>query len=289
MELRPVDVLEERDELRRPLLASLALHAAVFGLIAVLSLTGVGRRQSWGDPNSFGGGRAYGATPVRNIPIAGRGGPVNRVASDTQSEVPTPPKAEPKKAAKEPEPDAIAMKSRKAQRSARSQRDEVARRDVREFGENQVFSRAGQAAASPMYAAAPGSGGVGLASGAPFGARCGGYAAVLRDRLDLLYAEHPRSFSNLLGALLHQVRFPGERPKDALGRLGRAIVAFATWRILTAARLDAGVADPLEAAAEVAWKLGRHLAHSPKVLDRAIEGLARAGGLDPARLLLLAA
>ena len=114
-------------------------------------------------------------------------------------------------------------------------------------------------------------------------------AAVVRDRLDPLYAERPRSFANLLGALLHQVRFPGERPKDALGRLGRAIVAFATWRILTAARLDAGVADPLEAAAEVAWKLGRHLAHAPKVLDRAIEGLARAGGLDPARLLLLAA
>ncbi|GIU74892.1 MAG: hypothetical protein KatS3mg004_1979 [Bryobacteraceae bacterium] len=189
MELRHVDVLEERDELRRPLLASLALHAAVFGLIAVLSLAGVGRRQSWGDPNSFGGGRAYGVTPVRNIPIAGRGGPVNRVASDTQSEVPTPPKAEPKKAAKEPEPDAIAMKSRKAQRSARSRREEVARRDVREFGENQVFSRAGQAAASPIYAAAPGSGGVGLASGAPFGARCGGYAAVLRDRV----AQHWRT------------------------------------------------------------------------------------------------
>lgn len=114
-------------------------------------------------------------------------------------------------------------------------------------------------------------------------------AAVVRDRLGSLHADRPRLFPNLLGALLHQVRFPGERPKDALGRLGRAIVAFATWRILTAARLDAGVADPLEAAAEVAWKLGRHLAHSQKVLDRAIEGLSRAGGLEPARLLLLAA
>jgi protein TonB len=183
MELRHVDVLEERDELRRPLLASLALHAAVFGLIAATSLAGIGRRQPWGDPNSLGGGGAYSVSPVRNIPIAGRGGPVNRLASDTQSQIPTPPKAEPKKAAKPPEPDAIALKSRKAQRAERAPRADVARRDAREFGENQVFSRAGQAAASPMYAVAPGSGGVGIGSGAPFGARCGGYAAILRDRV----------------------------------------------------------------------------------------------------------
>jgi TonB family protein len=183
MELRHVDVLEERDELRRPLLASLALHLAVFGLIAAASITGLGRRQPWGDPNSLGGGGAYSVSPVRSIPIPGRSGPVNRVAADTQSQIPSPPKPEPKKAAREPEPDAIAIRSRKAPRTGRSPRTDVVRRDQREFGDNQVFSRAGQAASSPMYATAPGSGGVGLGSGAPFGARCGGYAAILRDRV----------------------------------------------------------------------------------------------------------
>ncbi len=183
MELRHVDVLEERDELRRPLLASLALHLAVFGLIAAASIAGLGRRQPWGDPNSIGGGGAYSVSPVRSIPIPGRSGPVNRVAADTQSQIPSPPKPEPRKAAREPEPDAIAIRSRKAQRNGRSPRADVARRDPREFSENQVFSRAGQAASSPIYATAPGSGGVGLGSGAPFGARCGGYAAILRDRV----------------------------------------------------------------------------------------------------------
>lgn len=183
MDLRHVDVLEERDEFRRPLLASLALHAAVFGLIAAAAITGAGRRAAWGDPNARPGGGAYTVTPVRNIPIAGRTGPVNRLASDTESQIPTPPKQETKKAAKQPDPDAIALKSRKAPRTDRTPRTETARRDVREFTDNQVFSRGGQAAASPMYAIAPGAGGVGVGSGAPFGARCGGYVTVLRDRV----------------------------------------------------------------------------------------------------------
>ncbi len=183
MEPRHVDVLEGRDEFRRPLLASLALHAAVFGLTAAAALTGIGRRAPWGDPNSLGGGGAYSVSPVRNIPIAGRSGPVNRLASDTESRIPAPPKQETKKAAEPPEPDAIALKSRKSPRTDRAQRTETARRDAREFTGNQVFSRGGQAAASPMYAATPGVGGVGIGSGAPFGARCGGYVTVLRDRV----------------------------------------------------------------------------------------------------------
>ncbi len=138
MDPRHVDVLEERDEFRRPLLASLALHAAVFGLIAATAVTGIGRRSLWGDPNALGGGGAYSVSPVRNIPIPGRSGPVNRLASDTESQIPTPPKQETKKAAKPPEPDAIALKSRKPQRTDRAQRTETARRDTREFTDNQV-------------------------------------------------------------------------------------------------------------------------------------------------------
>lgn len=183
MELRHVEVLDEREQLRRPLLASLALHAAVFGLIAATAVTGIGRRQPWGDPNSLGGGGAYSVSPVKNIPIAGRSGPVNRVASDTESQIPTPPKQESKKAAKQAAPDAVGLKSRKAPRTERSPRVDTARRDVREFSDNQVFSRGGQAAASPIYAMAPGAGNVGVGSGAPFGARCGGYVTVLRDRV----------------------------------------------------------------------------------------------------------
>lgn len=97
----------------------------------------------------------------------------------------------------------------------------------------------------------------------------------------------PWLWANLLASLLHQVRFPGERPKDVLDRMAQAFVAFAIWRLLVTARLAAGVADHEGAAAEVAWQLGRHLLHSRFLVERALEGLRR-GGLSPARLALLA-
>lgn len=100
--------------------------------------------------------------------------------------------------------------------------------------------------------------------------------------------EKPWLRANLLGALLQQTRFPGERPKSVIEHLARALVAFAIWRVLVTARLGAGVEDRAEASAEVAWKLGRRLLHSPVLVERAIEGLRR-GGLEPARLVLLAA
>ena len=41
----------------------------------------------------------------------------------------------------------------------------------------------GQSASSPLYAPAPGSGGVGVGEGTPFGTRFGAYAALIRDRV----------------------------------------------------------------------------------------------------------
>ena len=41
----------------------------------------------------------------------------------------------------------------------------------------------GQSASSPLYAPAPGSGGVGVGDGTPFGSRFGAYANLIRDRV----------------------------------------------------------------------------------------------------------
>lgn len=187
MHPRHADVLDERESFKRPLAASLLLHSAVLAFILAAGLTTIGKRQPWGDPNSFGGG-AYSVSPVRNIPLPGRAGPLNRVASDTESQIPEPPKPEPKAARKE-EPGAVALKSRKAPRPDRVERYAASRRDERAFASNQVYSRAGQAAASPLYSLAPGSGGVGAGTGSPFGVQCGGFAAVVRDRV----AQHWRT------------------------------------------------------------------------------------------------
>lgn len=72
----------------------------------------------------------------------------------------------------------------------------------------------------------------------------------------------PHLLPALVGGFLHQLRFPGEAPNAVLPTLANAIIAVAVWRVLFVARLANGVSDPVEAAAEVAWRLGRHLPHA---------------------------
>jgi periplasmic protein TonB len=180
---RHLDVLDERDSLRGPFLGSIGLHVAVFGSLAILAVLPVGKREPWGDPNSLGGG-AVGITPVKSLPFPARTGPKNPVANDTQSQVPSPPKPEPKaKRAVRDDPDAIALKSKKAK--SRPEREErwASARPARDYSDNQVYSRGGAAAASPLFSQTPGSGGVGVGSGTPFGTRFGAYSALLRDRV----------------------------------------------------------------------------------------------------------
>lgn len=179
--MRHVDILEERDSLKRPFGFSVALHLGIVALAAGLAATQLTQRERWGDPNALGGG-AVGVTAVQSIPIPGRTGPVNRVANDTKSQVPQPAKPQPKRTVRE-DPGAIALKSRNAPR--RASRDQIAvnRRDLKEPAPNQLTSQAGAAAASPIYAMAPGSGGVGVGAGAPFGTRFGAYAALIRERV----------------------------------------------------------------------------------------------------------
>lgn len=182
MNPRHADVLDERDSLKRPLVWSVVLHCVLAASIVVMTVAEVGKKVSWGDPNSLGGG-AFSVSPVKNIPLPGRTGPVNRVASDTESQIPEPPAKTAKKAEREDDRDAIAFKSKKKQKSERAERWASNRKDQPQYNTNQVFSKAGQAATSPLYGLAPGSGGVGVGTGAPFGQMCGGYAMIVRDRV----------------------------------------------------------------------------------------------------------
>ncbi|MBA3973894.1 MAG: hypothetical protein C0504_06710 [Candidatus Solibacter sp.] len=180
--MRHVEVLDERDSLRSPFLGSLAVHGIVFAAIAVSLLIKPGQAEQWGDPNSAGGGTAVGVTAVKSIPLPSRSGPIQRLANDTQSQVPTPPKAEPKKPSRREDPDAIALKTKGARQRASTSRYSP-RTDSKEQPSNQLYSSVGQAAVSPIFGMAPGSGGVGVGTGTPFGTRFGAYAALLRDRV----------------------------------------------------------------------------------------------------------
>jgi protein TonB len=137
----------------------------------------------WGDINGGGMG-SVAVNVVPRIPLPGRSGPINPVANDTESVVPTPPpKAKPKPKVEAPEPRAIAIKSRNAVRKlSRAASAPNKFREQQQDLPNQVYSSAGQAVVSPMYGMT-GGGGVGIGTSSPFGAQFGWYVNLLRDQV----------------------------------------------------------------------------------------------------------
>ena len=174
-----VDILDEQDSFRGPFLESLAFHAAVFGLLALGGISYEHSREIWGGPNTRAGD-AVQVNAVKSVPLPSRTGHVNPVANDTESQVQQPPKPEPKKQVKEPEPKAIPMKSRLAEKQPKQQ----APQRYRPYPPipNQVFSSEAPAAVSPMFEK-PGSGGVGVGPNSVFGNRFGAYADLVIQRV----------------------------------------------------------------------------------------------------------
>jgi len=184
-----IDILEERESLRGPLVGSAALHAAVFLLIALQAWIGRGAQELWGNPDSLGGS-AVGITPVQQIPLPSRGGLVNPLANDTESQVPEPPAAASQvQPQPEPEKTAVEIKGRSAPKPA-PKPPPVARRRREQVQERpgQVYSEGGRALSSPMVGRT-GSGGVGIGTGGVFGNRFGAYRDLLEQRI----AQHWRT------------------------------------------------------------------------------------------------
>jgi protein TonB len=121
---------------------------------------------------------------VPRIPMPGRSGPINPVANDTESVVPTPPpKTKAQRKVEEQELNAIAIKSRNASKKAsRAASPPNKFREQQQDLPNQVYSTSGQAVVSPMYGMT-GGGGVGIGSSSPFGAQFGWYVNLLRDQV----------------------------------------------------------------------------------------------------------
>ncbi|HWQ55712.1 MAG TPA: energy transducer TonB [Bryobacteraceae bacterium] len=177
-----LDILDERESLRKPLLGSLTLHVAVAAaVIATPLITNLNKREPWGDLNSGGPG-SMSVNVVNKIPLPGRAGQVNPLANDTESMVPAPPPAaKAQKKAPVAEPDAIPLPSKNAQKrpapqSTSADKWRAQQRDL----PNQMHNAAGPGLVSPMVGQT-GSGGVGVGKGSPFGRRFGNYAAILRD------------------------------------------------------------------------------------------------------------
>jgi protein TonB len=177
------EILEE--PIGRSLFGSLAFHGLLVAAVVGVSWVESHNRITLGDPN---GGRfgSVAINPVSSIPLPAREAPKNPVATNTESEVPTPvSKAKPAPKVKLPDPKAIALPSRDAKTKLRpseaaSERNKF--RDQQKDQPNQMTSTVGTRVNTPDFGIA-GGGGIGIGSSSPFGTQFGAYADVLRTRV----------------------------------------------------------------------------------------------------------
>jgi protein TonB len=177
---RNLDILDDRDPVALPLVGSLIVHGCV---VAVFFLAWFWLKQS---PNTLGelnpsGGTAYAVSPTKNIPIPQPDAPVNPVAHDTESKVPTAPaEKEAEKKQPPPEKDAFQIPDKIKPPAEQSHPQQ---KYLQPVPPNQVTSQAKQAVSNPMYGAQAGAGQVGIGPNSILGNRLGWYAQMIRDRL----------------------------------------------------------------------------------------------------------
>lgn len=176
----PLDILDQKDPLGFPFVGSIFLHG---GLVVLLFFGWYWlnqRRETLGDANA-GGGPAYAVSPVSNIPIPRREAPLNPVANDSQSAVPTAPAKQEVEKKRIPDKNAIEIPDRFKKRAEKNQKQQLYQQPA---PPNQIFSRTRQAVSSPLYGAQSGSGQVGVGPNTPLGNnRLGWYAELIRQRI----------------------------------------------------------------------------------------------------------
>jgi periplasmic protein TonB len=177
-----VDILDEPEPLKRPLVGSVALHLSVAAAAILTSLTS-GHHDYWGDATP-GGGSSMIVGVVGHVPLPSRGGVLNPVANDTKSDVPEPkPDTVKRTKVPEPEPDAVPLQSRTAPKKPSRKESSINTYRAKQVDRpNQLYSRDGQALVTPMIGMA-GSGGVGVGHGSPLGDRFGYYVDILKQKV----------------------------------------------------------------------------------------------------------
>jgi protein TonB len=184
-----VDILDQPDSLRRPFWGSVALHVSL--VASLLLTTWIQSRRphmDWGDIHGGGMG-SVAVNVVKRIPLPTESGPVNPVASDTQSRVPEPrpePKAQPKAPAKAPlkDLDSIPITSHSALRKpAQAASAPNKWRESQKDLKNQLYSASGQRLVAPDMIGMTGGGGVELGNNSPFGTKFGAYAEMIKNKV----------------------------------------------------------------------------------------------------------
>ncbi len=99
------DILDTSDSLRKPLIVSAAFHVGIVAFAIVYAGWIARGHEQWG--SNVAGGGAVEVGSVKTIPIPGRTGRPNPLASNTESQVPEPP---PEKKAEKRQPKAAARR-----------------------------------------------------------------------------------------------------------------------------------------------------------------------------------
>jgi periplasmic protein TonB len=179
-----VDILAQADRLSGWLAGSITMHLLIGGALLWYTVAGPGKASTFGSPHGGGFGSVV-VNPVAHIPLAQRDAPENPVANDTKSRVPAPPpkaKPQPKPQVK-PDADAIALKSRMAERKPKREYSPPNKyREQQKDMPNQLYSDRGQMLSNPMYGVR-GGGGVGVGDNSPFGTQFGWYAQRLIEQV----------------------------------------------------------------------------------------------------------
>jgi periplasmic protein TonB len=172
-----------QDQLSKPLAASLAFHLAIVALVGGFAWWENRHRDTFGDPNA-GPGTAT-VDLVESIPGFRQTRDTQKVANETESQVPSLPKPEARPRVEEDDPDAISLKSNRKQPKKKTKKQPVAKmsNQKRLYTPEQIYSSTGARVSTPMFAPAKGGGGVGLGSSNPFGTRLGWYADLIRQRV----------------------------------------------------------------------------------------------------------
>ena len=150
------------------------------------------------------------------------------------------PKPEPKKQVKEPDADAIPLKSRLAKKQPKP---EVSQKwHPKLIPENQVFSRLAPAAVSPMFQK-PGAGGVGVGPNSTFGSEFGAYADLVVRRVTDKWQTNGLAGQNLpMVVITFDIARDGSvRNPQIAQHSGNSTLDFSALRAVT----DAGPFPPL--------------------------------------------
>jgi len=173
------DILDDRESLRNPFIASIAFHAGVLTLLVGWTTYSNTNKIVLGGNAGFG--NAVSVDSVRALPLPQRSGRLNPVANDTENRVPQHALQKPQPETKRVEPkDAIRLPSRVPERPE-NKNYALQKYRPEPLRPNQITSSQAQAAVSQMIQKPGTTAGVGINPNSVLGTKFGGYAQALME------------------------------------------------------------------------------------------------------------